>query len=182
MRSCLRGSDTIARLGVGEFTIILKNISNTNAVMTVVEKIQDCLSDPFRVDGEEFGITASHEISLIPQDGTSPEVPLKLAGKAIYNGNQGDKDQYGFFSQSGGVSVPDSSEGIMSNLELYTPRSAGALFYELVARSRSWVCFSSVRGSERDRDGHIFEDQDFNIVIVLADGHMQLRFSIHLLD
>jgi diguanylate cyclase (GGDEF)-like protein/PAS domain S-box-containing protein len=105
LRGCLRGSDTVARLGGDEFTFILENIAYRHEILTVVEKIHICLSKPFRVEGTEFGISASIGISLFPEDAYEPEALLKLADQAMYQAKQEGKDRYQFYSQTGVSSI-----------------------------------------------------------------------------
>ncbi|MDX1436055.1 MAG: PAS domain S-box protein [Anaerolineales bacterium] len=98
LRSCLRGSDTVARLGGDEFTFILENIADRESIATVVDKLYDCLSKDFLVEGSSFGISGSIGVSLFPKDAETPETLLKLADQAMYAAKQEGKNRYRFYS------------------------------------------------------------------------------------
>lgn len=84
---CIRETDTAARLGNDEFTVIvtsLQNAPNENLnVETIARKIDEALAEPFFIASRVTHIAASIGISLYPQDGGTPEELLRSADHAM---------------------------------------------------------------------------------------------------
>jgi diguanylate cyclase (GGDEF)-like protein/PAS domain S-box-containing protein len=94
---CLRASDTLARQGGDEFTILLPDLSQPEDAAMIAEKIQDELKHPFNVAGQEFRATASIGISIFPRDGENADLLLKNADIAMYKVKSDGKNGYKFF-------------------------------------------------------------------------------------
>ncbi|MEI6704966.1 MAG: diguanylate cyclase, partial [Deltaproteobacteria bacterium] len=94
---CLRASDTLARQGGDEFTILLPDLSQPEDAAMIAEKIQDELKHPFNVAGQEFRATASIGISIFPRDGESADLLLKNADIAMYKVKSDGKNGFKFF-------------------------------------------------------------------------------------
>ncbi len=71
---CLRGSDTVSRLGGDEFTVILPAIPGAQDAGRVADKILTMLSQPFEIEGHTIFITTSLGISLYQKTATTPRV------------------------------------------------------------------------------------------------------------
>ena len=57
--SCIRSSDTIARLKGDEFAILLQDLNEISEVYQVVDRVFEKLSQPFHVNGNEVQLSAS---------------------------------------------------------------------------------------------------------------------------
>ncbi|RPI09479.1 MAG: sensor domain-containing diguanylate cyclase, partial [Acidobacteriales bacterium] len=66
---CLRKTDTLARMGGDEFTILLTELRDPQYSVKVAQKLLDALKAPILVDGHELFVTASIGISAYPRDG-----------------------------------------------------------------------------------------------------------------
>lgn len=62
LRGCVRGGDTVARVGGDEFLIVVA--TETGAVPRIAERIAAAVEGPFVVDGVEIRVTASVGIAL----------------------------------------------------------------------------------------------------------------------
>jgi two-component system, cell cycle response regulator len=82
--NCLRKSDTAARMGGDEFTIISEEIDNPKDCAAIATKILHALSEPFALANKTVHITASLGISLFPLDGDDAETLLRYADQAMY--------------------------------------------------------------------------------------------------
>jgi diguanylate cyclase (GGDEF)-like protein/PAS domain S-box-containing protein len=96
----LRASDTISRIGGDEFSILLPEVTSTEAVAGVARKILESLAKPFRVDGHELFVTASIGISCFPNDGDDAETLLKCADAAMYRAKELGRNQAQLFTAS----------------------------------------------------------------------------------
>ncbi|MBI4797875.1 MAG: EAL domain-containing protein, partial [Desulfarculus sp.] len=84
LKSCLRETDTVSRLGGDEFTIILPEASRPQATMEVTSRIVGALAQPFLIQGHELFITTSMGITFYPDDAKDAEGLLKNADMAMY--------------------------------------------------------------------------------------------------
>ncbi|MBF0471758.1 MAG: PAS domain S-box protein, partial [Gammaproteobacteria bacterium] len=79
IKKCLRKSDSVARIGGDEFTVILPHISDPELIATVATKIISEVSLPVILADEEATVGASIGISIYPNDGTDIETLSKHA-------------------------------------------------------------------------------------------------------
>ncbi|PYQ28994.1 MAG: hypothetical protein DMF56_11965 [Acidobacteria bacterium] len=100
LQGALRASDTISRIGGDEFSILLPEVTNAEAVAGVARKILDSLSNPFSVDGHDLFVTASIGISCFPADGDDVETLLKCADAAMYRAKELGRNQAQLFTAS----------------------------------------------------------------------------------
>ncbi|OMF61549.1 hypothetical protein BK139_06845 [Paenibacillus sp. FSL R5-0490] len=84
VKSCLRESDTLARQGGDEFTILLPELNDVGDAAMIAERILMKLQDPWVIGEYEFHTTSSIGISLYPHDGASYRELLKSADSALY--------------------------------------------------------------------------------------------------
>ncbi len=78
-----RSSDIVARLGGDEFAIVMIGTSMTNAKATA-EKLVECISEPYVLDGITVSISASIGIAAYPESGVTSEALLHRADRAMY--------------------------------------------------------------------------------------------------
>lgn len=84
IKSLLRDSDTLARMGGDEYMILLPDISQAKDVDRVVANLMDTLRRPFDLEGIKHHITISVGVSLYPLDGKDSETLIKTADLAMY--------------------------------------------------------------------------------------------------
>jgi diguanylate cyclase (GGDEF)-like protein/PAS domain S-box-containing protein len=99
LKTTIRRSDTVARFGGDEFSIILERIRSSGDATTVANKILEAISRPFLIEHREVKLHASIGISISPEDGFDPEILLKKADAAMYRAKQLGKNNYQFFDQ-----------------------------------------------------------------------------------
>lgn len=99
LRKCVRESDTVARMGGDEFTLIFENMSGADDAGLLAKKVLAVFDSPFQLAGHEFQVTASIGISLYPWDGQDAETLLTRADIAMYRAKQ-DKNTYRFYDDS----------------------------------------------------------------------------------
>ncbi|MFL7868157.1 MAG: diguanylate cyclase [Anaerolineales bacterium] len=84
LRKCVRESDTVARMGGDEFTLIFENVSGEDDVAGLARKVLSTFDQPFQFGDHELKVTASVGISLYPRDGQDAQVLLSRADIAMY--------------------------------------------------------------------------------------------------
>lgn len=103
LKNCMRQSDTAARMGGDEFTMILSPIANPQDAGLFAEKILTILAEPFHISGHDFTISSSIGISLYPGDGDDPEVLLNKADRAMYIAKEQRNNTFRFYKPHGGT-------------------------------------------------------------------------------
>lgn len=107
LTGCLRGSDTVSRLGGDEFTVILPAIPSPQDAARVADKILTTLTQRFQIDQHLIHVTSSVGISIYPQDGNDAEMLIRQADAAMYQAKQHGKNRYEFANST---SLEDSFE------------------------------------------------------------------------
>jgi diguanylate cyclase (GGDEF)-like protein len=99
LASCLRPSDTLARLGGDEYTILLENIKESSDATRIAEQLQQQLTIPFQLNEHEVFINASIGIVADPTDYDQPEHLLRDADTAMYRAKELGKARYQVFDE-----------------------------------------------------------------------------------
>ncbi len=86
LRSVLRKSDTLARMGGDEFGILLPSVSGRDGAVRVADKVRRALEKPFDVDGMALEVSGTIGISLFPEHGGSVDKLIQRADVAMYWG------------------------------------------------------------------------------------------------
>lgn len=97
IRSSLRTSDTVARMGGDEFTVILSTLHERSDAGLVAEGILALLSEPIIIGTAECRIGASIGISIFPDDADDAEKLLHGADTAMYEVKRSGKSNYCFY-------------------------------------------------------------------------------------
>lgn len=84
MREKLRSSDTFARMGGDEFTVILPDLKEPEHAATVARKLVSAAQEPFSILGQSVQISTSLGISVFPTDGSDSPSLQKMADEALY--------------------------------------------------------------------------------------------------
>ena len=100
LKATTREADTIARIGGDEFTILLRNTNSVDDITSTVDKIQLALAQPIKLADSEVKISASIGITMIPQDGSDPDVLLANADKALYECKNEGRNTFRFYNSS----------------------------------------------------------------------------------
>lgn len=98
LAACVRASDTVARVGGDEFTVILQEVTAGEDAGQVADKIIQALDQPFDLSGKECRVGASVGISLYPDNGEDVETLLSRADTAMYDVKRHGKNAYRFYT------------------------------------------------------------------------------------
>jgi len=97
LRECVRESDTVARVGGDEFTILLGGFSDAAVARTVADHILLAMEQSFSISGTENFVSASIGIAIYPHDGVDPGQLLRNADTAMYRAKASGRANYVFF-------------------------------------------------------------------------------------
>ena len=96
IKSEIRETDTVARIGGDEFVIILSSLPETAIAERIAATVIDQVAQPLKIKDVEVTITASIGISLYPEHGTTAEKLIRAADKAMYEIKRKGKNSFGF--------------------------------------------------------------------------------------
>lgn len=88
LRACVKESDTVARIGGDEFTVVLRGLPDAATAQTVARRILDTLSAPIWLGGEGRQAGVSVGIAAFPADGLDCDGLLRCADAAMYRAKQ----------------------------------------------------------------------------------------------
>lgn len=99
LNACLRRSDSVARMGGDEFTLLLQKIAVNTDVAHIAEKVITAIEQPAEINGHEVVVGCSIGIAVYPQAGRDADTLLKHADMAMYKAKQEDGSSYRFFTE-----------------------------------------------------------------------------------
>lgn len=97
LTDCLRESDTVARFGGDEFTIVLPAIDDEESVAKIARKITEEVARPYLINSHPASVTTSIGISLYPADGQQAHTLIQKADKAMYHAKRHGKNHHEFY-------------------------------------------------------------------------------------
>lgn len=90
---CLRGNDTLSRIGGDEFVAILCDIENRSEVAAIAERITEMQAAPLEIGQQEVATGSSIGIAFYPDDGKDLDTLLKKADTAMYAAKAGGRNR-----------------------------------------------------------------------------------------
>jgi len=98
LKGCIRVSDTVARLGGDEFTVLMPDLTQTDDVGIVLNKILGVFDAPFMLNGVAVDAATSIGISMFPDDGDCSGELIKKADIAMYDAKGSGGNSYQFYN------------------------------------------------------------------------------------
>src|SRR4051794_38179184 len=98
--SVLRNTATVARLGGDEFAILLRDVSDRQAVVPVVRRVLKVLEEPVVVGGLALQVEASIGIAMFPENGRTVDQVMRAADVAMYVAKE-QRSGYEFYDEDG---------------------------------------------------------------------------------
>jgi diguanylate cyclase (GGDEF)-like protein len=94
LKHCVRKSDTVARFGGDEFSVLLPRVKREGDEAVVARKILEVVRRPVVFRGRAVTVTASVGIALYPRDGSDPDTLLNTADASMYAAKQAGGDSF----------------------------------------------------------------------------------------
>jgi len=113
LRGCVRETDTVARMGGDEFTVLLTELTSTSHLEGVLQKLLDALAGVFQLRDQQVFVSGSIGVTMYPGDGTDIENLYKNADQAMYAAKAAGRNRFSFFT-------PAMQEAVLSRVRLVT--------------------------------------------------------------
>jgi len=101
LRSTLRASDTVARVGGDEFVVVLAAMKGREALALAADKIIASACRPFEIDGTPCSVGFSMGVAIYPDDGLTIERVVCAADAAMYSVKRRRKNGWAFAGERG---------------------------------------------------------------------------------
>lgn len=98
LRQCLSETDIISRFGGDEFAALIRDIDDADAARAAAKRVLAAVDQPYRLNGEEYHLSASIGISTFPGDSVDATALLRNAELAMYRAKDQGKNNFQFHS------------------------------------------------------------------------------------
>lgn len=98
VKGCLRESDTLARQGGDEFTILLPVVQGEQDILLIANRIFESLQEPWKIGEHVFRTTSSIGIAFYPTDGITSGELMKHADIALYEAKKDGRNNFKTYS------------------------------------------------------------------------------------
>lgn len=96
----LRSTDTVARWGGDEFTVLLPDINCLEDAVKTAQRILNNLKPAFKLEEQAFHVSSSIGIALYPDDGEDAETLVKNADAALYRAKEKGRNNYQLYTST----------------------------------------------------------------------------------
>jgi len=100
LKDLLRRSDTVARMGGDEFSVLLPEIRHKGDTDEVAAKIVTEIQRPFLIKEHALVVTVSMGITFYPEHGTDMETLMKHADNAMYDAKKRGRNNFQYYDRT----------------------------------------------------------------------------------
>lgn len=133
----LRDSDTVARMGGDEFSILLPKVNDSESALRVAKRVLSMIEEPVNISGQLLEITASLGIAIYPDHGTELTRLINHADVAMYEAK---RNRFGVTLYN-----PELGEGRNEAMALKAELRRAIDLHELVLHFQPKIDFASQR-------------------------------------
>lgn len=95
----VRETDTVARMGGDEFTVIADGFTDFQCISALASKIVRGMAHNLSINEQNIASSVSLGISLYPQDGTTTDELLKNADAALYKAKEVGRNNFQYYTE-----------------------------------------------------------------------------------
>jgi diguanylate cyclase (GGDEF)-like protein/PAS domain S-box-containing protein len=141
IKRCVREVDTVARFGGDEFVILMQDVTDLEAPVTVASKVIAEVTRSFSLYQREIYIGASIGITVYPDDANTPDALLRNADMAMYQAKEFGRNNYQFFTASMQRQTIERQQ-LEQDLRQALKRNELELFFQPVINAKTNKVFS----------------------------------------
>ncbi|MBU3013566.1 EAL domain-containing protein [Poseidonibacter lekithochrous] len=125
IKSVLRDTDMVARMGGDEFIVVLETARNKKEAAYVCEKILNILKEPIKIKEHILNTSGSIGVAMFPDNGTNMTTLIKNADTAMYHAKSLGKNNYQYYNEELSINIHNqlkieqALKHSVSNNELY---------------------------------------------------------------
>ncbi|PSB32616.1 diguanylate cyclase [filamentous cyanobacterium Phorm 46] len=133
----LRSTDTVARWGGDEFTVLLPDLNSLEDAVKTAQRILDYLKPPFKLEEQPFHVSSSIGIAVYPNDGEDAETLVKNADAALYRAKDMGRNNYQLYTST---MNPQGSQLLTLENRLHEALAQGEfeVFYQPKVNITTW--------------------------------------------
>lgn len=98
LKSCMRESDEVCRLGGDEFTVVAENVLRQQDAVSIAEKVLEVLNYPYSYHGRHANVGVSVGIAFFDGHNYDTDTLIRQADQAMYQAKQSGKGTYRFYA------------------------------------------------------------------------------------
>ena len=129
LRGAMRHTDTVARTGGEEFTLVAAMLENRDGATAVANQILSLFRDPVVVLGHEITVTVSAGCALYPEDGTEADTLRRRSDQALYEAKRTGRNRMVFATEELSAAL-EQAAGIESALREALRANSFKLVYQ----------------------------------------------------
>ena len=99
LKSCIRNTDALCRIGGDEFAILLSNLNSINEADEIAQRIIDSFKVPIDISVNKLSSSISIGMAIYPDNGIDGETLLKRADVAMYKAKEEGKNSLRHFNK-----------------------------------------------------------------------------------
>lgn len=136
LRSEVRETDTVARIGGDEFVVLLSDLEKPEFADVIVRQISKKLADPILIEQHMIYVTASLGVSLYPNDGSDGKSLLLGADQAMYAAKAQGRNTFQYFTQALQINASYRA-GVIAELRMALEKNQFELCYQPIVNLRT---------------------------------------------
>lgn len=136
LEQSIRKEDFIARLGGDEFVLIIKDVKNSEDMITLACKLNENIKEPITLDDKVFFMTLSIGISIFPEDGKDSEDLIKHSDAAMYEVKENGRNSYQLYNQNMSDKI-SLKVTIQNELKIAISKDEFEMYYQSVVDIKS---------------------------------------------
>ncbi|HXF54662.1 MAG TPA: EAL domain-containing protein [Hyphomicrobiaceae bacterium] len=131
LRSVVRETDTVARMGGDEFAIVQQSIGHPMDAAMLAERVIASVSAAYEVDGHQVVVGTSLGIAVGPTDGKDPDQLTRNADLALYRAKSAGRGGFAFFEAGMDVQMQER-RALENDMRAALPAGQFELHYQPV--------------------------------------------------
>ena len=129
IRTCLRESDTIARMGGDEFAMLLCDLHGVEESRQTLGRLLSVINKPFVLEGQTVKVSASIGYTIFPLDDSEPDTLLRHADQAMYQAKLNGGSRYHLFDAAHDKQARDQRQ-MRDRIEMALEQQEFVLHYQ----------------------------------------------------